>query len=138
MNNRLFFPKGMSLITWYVSVRPCSRPGIFLLLLLAAFYSLLSDDPLRFPCPGWNTWFYDCISNMLLLRAEFDTDPSPTLSHFSCTILRNLVTSEKSRVHAAIKMWQKSASELTYHKRIFTLKMLLKNFSLIKKWAFKN
>lgn len=89
-----FFPKGVSLITWYVSVWPCSRPGIFLLLLLAAFYSLLSDDPLHFPCPGWNTWFHDCISNMLLLRSEFDTDPSPTLSPFSCAVTRNLVTSE--------------------------------------------
>lgn len=87
-----FFPEGVSLITWYVSVWPCSRPGIFCFCLWV--FTLLSDDPLHFPCLGWNTWFYDCISNMLLLRAEFDTDPSPTLSPFSCAVMRNLVTSE--------------------------------------------
>lgn len=33
-------------------------------LLFAFWWSML------FPCPGWNIWFCDCISNMLLLRTR--------------------------------------------------------------------
>lgn len=92
---RLFlFPKGVSLVVWYVSKRPvpslassyCSCLRLFTLCFLVTHWF--------FSRPGWNTWFYDCILNMLLLKSEFETDPSPTLSSFSCAVTRNLATSE--------------------------------------------
>lgn len=44
---------------------------------------------------------------LLLLRTEFETDPFPTLSSFSCAVTRNLVTSEIV-ARAAVKIWQES------------------------------
>lgn len=81
---------------------------LFVFHIFLQLFTLLSGDPLLFPCPGWNIWFYDCISKMLLLSTEFETDNLSYFIFFFLCCNEKFSDFRKCRACASIKIWQKS------------------------------